>query len=299
MTAPREFPLVRGRALRMTRTTGCGVPVSGSESIVVTEGFVSVALTTQITEPEAIVVTNAAGDADVRDTGVPQFTGYSANITFTKVSPAVFTMLTGQQAVYDDDGKIIGFRMNSRVSMKDAGFALEMWSGVPGVACTGDEGAYGYLLLPFFRAGVIGDLTIENAAVTFTVTNAQTQDGNGWGAGLYKVIESALTPGTDVTLAADPVDENDHLLVMFTTVAPPGPTDGAITYPPAAKNSASPGDKFWGERTILGENPAGAALLAGLGFVADPTSAWTTGQSIKVGTFDFNWNGTAWEAGVA
>jgi hypothetical protein len=40
-----------------------------------------------------------------------------------------------------------------------------------------------------------------------------------------------------------------------------------------------------------------AALLAGLGFVANPQTAWTTGQGIVVNGFAFNWSGSAWAAG--
>ena len=38
---------------------------------------------------------------------------------------------------------------------------------------------------------------------------------------------------------------------------------------------------------------------SGEGFVAAPTSAWTTGQNIWIGEHAFYWNGTAWAAGTA
>jgi hypothetical protein len=50
--------------------------------------------------------------------------------------------------------------------------------------------------------------------------------------------------------------------------------------------------------TITASDATNAARLAGLGFVASPTSAWTTGQKIMIGAFAFNWDGAAWAAGA-
>lgn len=67
------------------------------------------------------------------------------------------------------------------------------------------------------------------------------------------------------------------------------------------QGSAKPGDVFVGYPTITAQDSTNAAKLGPLGFVAVPTSNWTTGQKITVsGTspFLFNWNGTAWAAGA-
>lgn len=71
---------------------------------------------------------------------------------------------------------------------------------------------------------------------------------------------------------------------------PPGPQAGAATN----------GDVFTGSAytSITASDAPNAAKLAGLGFVADPTTAWTVGQKITVNAFDFNWSGTAWAAGA-
>jgi hypothetical protein len=64
------------------------------------------------------------------------------------------------------------------------------------------------------------------------------------------------------------------------------------------KGAAKPGDVFPAEATVTASDATNAAKLAGLGYVASPTSNWTAGQKITVGTFDFNWSGTAWAAGA-
>jgi hypothetical protein len=225
MASPKSFPLVRGRSMRATRLDGCCRPIGGPDSQIVTEGFVSVALTANVTDPEEITVTNANGQTCVRDSGCPEFNGYGVEVTFCEVNPCLFSMVTGQPSVTNAAGDVVGFRMNSDVSVCDLGFGLEVWMGVPGVACTGEGGAYGYLLLPCLRGGVIGDFTIENAAITFTVTGSSTKEGSGWGVGPYQVV---LDENGDPSVLPDPLDPNDHLYAIYTELAPPEPTDGCV-----------------------------------------------------------------------
>jgi hypothetical protein len=76
---------------------------------------------------------------------------------------------------------------------------------------------------------------------------------------------------------------------------------GTITRNPAipyAKGNAQPGMTFPAEATVTAEDATNAAKLAGLGYVANPTTAWTTGQEVTIGIYDFNWSGTAWAAGA-
>jgi hypothetical protein len=62
--------------------------------------------------------------------------------------------------------------------------------------------------------------------------------------------------------------------------------------------SASPGNVYaTGYPTITASDATNAGRIAGLGFIANPTSAWTTGQGIVVNGFAFNWSGSAWAAG--
>jgi len=48
----------------------------------------------------------------------------------------------------------------------------------------------------------------------------------------------------------------------------------------------------------VAQDATNAARLGPLGFVAVPTTNWTTGQSISVSGFLFNWSGAAWAAGA-
>lgn len=63
------------------------------------------------------------------------------------------------------------------------------------------------------------------------------------------------------------------------------------------KTRAQPGNVFT-ESTVTASDSTNAAKLGPLGYVAFPTSAWTTGQKITVSGFAFNWTGVAWAAGA-
>ena len=67
---------------------------------------------------------------------------------------------------------------------------------------------------------------------------------------------------------------------------------------PLNKAAATVGSVFPPEPTVTAEDATNAAKLGPLGYVASPTSNWTTGQYITIGTFKFNWTGSAWAAGA-
>ena len=64
------------------------------------------------------------------------------------------------------------------------------------------------------------------------------------------------------------------------------------------KAKAQPGTSFANEPTVTASDSTNAARLGPLGYVAIPTSNWTTGQKITVNGFVFNWNGSTWVAGA-
>lgn len=231
--ATKCITLVRGRSARFTRVDACGRPVYGEASTVTTEGFISIAYTANTDEGEEINVTNAAGKTCVRVPAVPKFLGYTAEITFCQVDPDIFAMATGQEVEYDAFGDAVGFSMDTQVSAADHYFALEVWAGSPttdGACAEGAEGQYGYVLMPFFQAGIVGDFTIENAEVTFTISQAATKDGNAWGVGPYDVV-LGLT-GEPQPLW-QPLKPTQHMRTIITGVAPPEAECGARPLLPA------------------------------------------------------------------
>lgn len=294
------FSLIRGRAMRVTKLDGCGSPVLGPDSVVVSKGFISVGFEANTEDGEDIQLTNANGDICISDIPAPKLTGYELEISLCGVDPNLVNLLTGQPLVYDDQAEpeAIGFRVNTGIDLDASGFALELWSGVPAAVCDPETGqSYGYTLVPFVKGGVLGDFTVENGAVNFTITGAQSKDGASWGVGPHDVL--VLDGGGDSPLL-EAIDPKDHLNVQLTTLAPPTdvcggqelgtPATGAV----AATGASTPANSYF---------PANlAALIAGdpETVVASPATAWTTGQKITLRDGSYaNWNGTAWEAGAA
>ncbi|QJD49827.1 hypothetical protein QDW19_gp12 [Microbacterium phage AvGardian] len=75
-------------------------------------------------------------------------------------------------------------------------------------------------------------------------------------------------------------------------------TDDGVFSTGPAKGNAAPGNVYPAEATVTAQDSTNAAKLAGLGYVANPTTNWTTGQKITIGAYQFNWTGTAWAAGA-
>jgi len=217
---------VRGRVLRVTRLDACGRPVYGPDSVVTSAGFVSVAYTANIDDGEEINVPNANGDRCIYEPAKPTFLGYTVEVTFCNVDPDLFAMMTGQRVITDAFGDVVGFTMDTAVDSASSAFSLEVWAGSPATSgcAEGAEGNFGYVLLPFLQGGVVGDFTIENAEVTFTVSNASTKDGNAWGVGPYDVV---LGADSNPAPLSEPLTPTEHLLFVQTGVAPPEAQCGA------------------------------------------------------------------------
>lgn len=292
-----KFTPIRGRMARIVRLDGCGNPALGPDSVVVTEGLITVGLSPQTQDSTAISVTNMAGKPCVNDTPPPQVTGYALEITMCGVDPNLVNLFTGNPLVYNDEvtPEAIGFRVNTGTSLDGSGFALELWTGVPAAVCgPGESQKFGYLLLPFIQGGIVGDLTVENGATNLTITGAQTKDGSGWGVGPFDIQRDAS--GQDSPLF-DPADSRDHLHMQVVNLAPPVESEGAsaLGVPATSAAAGSPA-------TLTPTNSYAPLNLADLNdgdepVTASPTTAWTTGQYLTLRDGSrARWNGTTWIA---
>jgi hypothetical protein len=169
---------------------------------------------------------------------------------------------------------------------------MELWSNVPAGVCSGGTTAYGYLLFPFVTGGTLGDFTVENAALNFTLTGAATKDGNTWGVGPFNVVRNASNVAGPLNTA---IATTRHMHMELTTVAPPTAAANAtaLGVPATSAVAGTPG-------SYLPANSYGPKnLAAATGLTASPTSNWTVGQYVVLRDGSFmNWNGTAWVAGI-
>jgi hypothetical protein len=230
----KTLSLVKGRRMRATRLDGCGRPVYGDESTVVSRGFISVAFTANTSESDEINVTNAAGETCVAEASEVTLSGYGVEITFCEVDPELFSLFTGQPVLRDAFGQVIGLDIDTSIRLDNSGVALELWAGAPsGDACApgaaAAQGQFGYLLLPFLQGGILGDFTVENAAITFTLTGANTRNGGSWGKGPYDVMVNPGANGGEPFLGPmlEPVSPTTALRLLLVDVAPPAAYAGA------------------------------------------------------------------------
>jgi hypothetical protein len=293
------FSLVRGRRMRVTKLDSCGRPQLGPTSQVVTDGFISVALTANVDAGTEISVSNAAGKVCVQSPAIPEFKNYAVAIDFCGVDPDLISLLTDNTRVIDlVTSKATGFRVDSAVDLTQVLVAIELWSEVPNNACDADQVAanFGYMLLPFVSGGTLGDFTVQNDAVNFSLANATTRDGAGWDVGPYNVVRAG---GGAAAPLATPVTATTHLHVQLTDVAPPAvqcgsqmlgtPSTGAAQGAPA---TLSPSNSY--PPTSFADTAGKTALIA------SPSTAWTTGNYVLLGDGSkMHWSGTAWVAGPA
>ena len=289
------FPLIRGRAMRVTRLDGCGALELGPTSQVVSKGFVTVTLTPVSDAGTTITLVNANGEQCINDVPIPKFLNYTAEIAFCNVNPDLVNITTGNPIVYDDESPAqgVGFGVDSDVDQSASGFALEVWSATPSAVCEpGAQQAFGYFLLPFLKGGTLGDVVIGNDAVTFTLTGAATKDGNQWGDGPYNVVRDS--GGVAGPLNAD-IPNTRHMHLELTTVPPPTEVCGAVPLgvPATGATAGIPG-------SFTPANSYGPLNLAGMtGVTASPATNWTAGQYVTLRDGSLaNWNGTTWVAGA-
>lgn len=212
------FTPVRGRMARLTRVDGCGRPRCGPCSVVTTMGWISAEFSPQIEEGEAINVTNAAGQTCVSEPACPTMTGIDVTLTFCKVDTDAFSFVTGQDPLINDRGDNVGFDFGDIPCT--AGFALEIWTGVASSqGCDGavGEARYGYFVLPWITSARLGDWTVENAAVNFSITGT-ARNGSGWGQGPYNVQDYA---GGVAGKLFTPIAPNKFGRMIETTIEPP------------------------------------------------------------------------------
>lgn len=260
MARQKEVSLYRSKRMRATRLDQSGRPVYGPESVVVTRGQISTSFTANVEEGESISQPNGNGETCLNVPATPTFGGFSVESTFCKVDFALFEMLTGNPVVLNDDGTIVGIDEGTDIDLSNVNFALELWTGAQtsNELRPGAEGEWGYILAPFLSGGTLGDITVENAAITFTVTGMQTKNGAAWGSGPYNVD---LVAGQPSPLFV-PMTSKKHRRITVVEIAPPEDVPGfTALLNPADTALASVTATVAGSKITLAPTPAGTGAV--------------------------------------
>lgn len=191
-------PLARGKLMRLTRLDDCGAPVEGTSSTLVTKSFVSVTVTPNYLDAEEISQADANGDLCIDDRSDPALRWLDLSIIMCVTDPDAINIMTGDPIVVDDATPTpnkVGFRIDGTLT-GSGNFALELWSGVTGQACsTAGFTSYGYWLFPWVKDAQWGEWVIENGALTLTFTARSVFD-SPWGVGPYNIRRDATVPAT-------------------------------------------------------------------------------------------------------
>ncbi|WP_019549828.1 hypothetical protein [Streptomyces sulphureus] len=234
--------LLRGKALRATRLDACGRPVYGPCAQVVSDGFVTISMSPETEEGDAITVTKANGQQCVNEPGTETLSYHGLEMEFCEVDPDLVQIMNPSFEIYRDaEGNAIGWDESTEMRT-DIGYALELWTDVysgDADACsgTGAQGQWGYLLLPWVVGAIPGDLEITNDAVSFNF-NGRTKVGSGWRRGPYNVqAGEGGVPGPMLK----PVGPKVPRRFFVTTIRPPEPECGCQ---PVDRPTPDPADLY-------------------------------------------------------
>lgn len=214
----------KGKVVRLTLLDVCGGVVHGPASTVNSKGFIKATLHPQYENATDYLVRNANDEFEINEQGLPLLRFWTATIDFVNVDPYMVNFVTGSPLVLDDSANVIGWRGREGVTSQ---FAIEGWTNLAGLPCVAAAVNFGYWLMPFNINGTVGDVVVENAAATFTVT-AHSHNASPWGVGPYNIRNNGSSVASPLLA---PINALDHFHTEVTTLAPPAPTVGAVLLP--------------------------------------------------------------------
>jgi len=195
----RCFTPLLGKRIRVVALDSCGnVPGAATpDSMVVTDGFISISLSSEVEDGAEIVTRKASGALCVNERQANSFKRFTVEMEFCGVDPGLLSLTTNAEVYENYASEAAGIVVPEGAI--DKKFALELWTGIAGGECEPGDEASGYVLLPFVNAGVLGDLTVDGEnAVSFSMTGAYTKGGNSWGVGPFEVLNNAAGATNEV-----------------------------------------------------------------------------------------------------
>lgn len=220
--------LAEGEVVRITRVNSCGIPVEGADNAVQSECWASLQMTPNVNTGTDIEMIAMNGRSCAFKRACPDFRGFDITASFFEASPEMVEILTGNPVYFDFNGDPIGWD-DCQVACA-SGFAIELWQSILGQECIDEDDVLSfYWLLPWLTNGILGDLTVNNQGLQFTLT-AATLAGSGWGLGPWDV-QAQDAEGTAGPLLT-PLGDTCHRRGFITTIAAPTVECGYITVPP-------------------------------------------------------------------
>ncbi len=222
----KHYAQVRGSVIRVTRLDGCGNPDPGASAVAVSKRISTITIDEVTDDGTNVRERNFADELCIVDDAFTQVIGYTADIALCGVDPNLITFMTGQPLVTNAKGDVVGFDATTTVDLDSFGFALEVWSRIAGSACdpSGNR-LWGYTPFPYLKGGRLGGFSFENGAVQFTISGAQTRDGNGWWVGPFDVDRDI---NGDPAPLHTPLGVNTHYRNIVVSLDPPAASTEAF-----------------------------------------------------------------------
>lgn len=214
--------------MRIVRVDTCGIPVTGTGSlVVVTKGFVQVQNEPQYEDGEEFFERTADGTPCVNQKDDPVLKRFQLTIDFCEVNTTAFAYIASARELTVNAAGVTGQGFAFAEGQPTNRYSLEVWQKVAGSGACDASGnqRYIYNAWPNLGASKIGSYTIENGRSTFQVMS-ETQAGSttavtGWNNGPGS--------GTSWLPTGESVGAGEHWLWGVTTTAPPSPACNPAT----------------------------------------------------------------------
>lgn len=239
--ASQCLPLLQFDSVRVTRLTSCGAVVDSTCSYATSESVVTLSMTNNNQERQEFTQLNGKGEICVDEAVEPQLRWIEFELTFCKVDPELFNIITGEPLVLSDAASPVAIGWDTtQAGPLNSFFALEGWS-LTGDSCDDGVADYGYFLMPFAKGAQLSDVTLENGNINFTVTG-RTARNPLWGVGPYNVrlIEAVLDLGEPAPLLTA-VGSTVHRRMFWTELPPPAGFCGCQDVTPTVLVAPLPG----------------------------------------------------------
>lgn len=206
--------------MRVVRLDACGIPVTGSGSmVIVTKGFVQVQNEPQYEDGEEFFERTADGTPCVNQKDDPVLKRFQLTIDFCEVNTTMLAFMSSARELTASAAGVTGFGFAFAEGQPTNRYSLEVWQKVAGSGACDASGAqrYIYNAWPNLGASKLGSYTIENARSTFQVMS-ESQAGSttavtGWNNGPGS--------GTNWLPTGESLAAGEHWLWNVTTTAPP------------------------------------------------------------------------------
>lgn len=214
--------------MRIVRVDTCGIPVTGTGSlVVVTKGFVQVQNEPQYEDGEEFFERTADGTPCVNQKDDPVLKRFQLTIDFCEVNTTAFAYIASARELTVNAAGVTGQGFAFAEGQPTNRYSLEVWQKVAGSGSCDASGnqRYIYNAWPNLGASKIGSYTVENGRSTFQVIS-ETQAGSttatiGWNNGPGS--------GTSWLPTGESVGAGEHWLWGVTTTAPPSPACNPTT----------------------------------------------------------------------